>query len=301
MVTLRDHVWVIANDTYETTRLQEEVPSTSHLYSFLSHEDLLFPLPKIPEVCLIRTPINLFIPHSIIYLLNIIETLEGEECHVIPSSSGLKICDKMSFYFFWQRHLSNFISMPQTIVSSSLSQALHSMAADKDYVFKPIIGGMGVDVELTNLNETTRLEQLFSKYGIILLQEFIPNRDYDIRTLLIGSHPPIQYMRYSQTDFRHNIHQGGFGKTRDEIHGMDPEIDNYLRQSREIAQKIKDLTGLEMFGLDSMPSRDGTLHLLEINPFFGFKGAEETFKRLPVQVNVAKMIMDFLNSCFLMR
>ena len=75
---------------------------------------------------------------------------------------------------------------------------------------------------------------------------------------------------------------------------FDSEIDDFLKQSQEIARKIQALTGLIMFGLDTLPAEDGTLHVLEINPFFGFKGAEKTLNKQKSRENVAKKIINYL-------
>ncbi|MHA1145666.1 MAG: ATP-grasp domain-containing protein [Candidatus Helarchaeota archaeon] len=292
----RDDVWIIGKDTHEFRRLKEEAAFHEISYSFYSLEDLVFPLPTIPEICLIRASLDLFIPHSVIYLLNVIETLELEGCKVIPSSHALKICDKMSFYFFWKKHLSIIIKMPETYIGTCFSAVIKKLDQDKKYVFKPMIGGLGEDITLVSLKDEAGLQSLFRKYKILLLQEYVDNLDYDIRTIMIGPEKPIQFMRYSKEDFRHNLHQGGHGKTKDEIRRIDPNIDEHLRQSREVAQKIQELTGLVIFGLDTLPSKDGTLYLLEINPFIGFRGAEKTLKDSTEHGNVAGKIINYLNS-----
>ncbi|MHC1591845.1 MAG: ATP-grasp domain-containing protein [Candidatus Helarchaeales archaeon] len=292
---IQNHVWILGKDTYESRRLIEEFNKTKLSISRIWYDDLIFPLSDIPEACLIRSAPRLLMPHSVIFLLNIIECLENEGCTVIPSSNALKTCDKMSFYLFWKQNLESRIKMPRTFISTNLEKIKKQFPESHPCVFKPIIGGMGRDVELIHLNDP-KIDALKEKHGIILLQEYVPNLNYDIRTIMIKNQKPVQYMRFDEKDFRHNIHQGGTGKTMVEIKKLDPNIEDHLKLSREIGHEIQIKLKLPIFGLDTLPGRDGQLYLLEINPFVGFQGAEQTLNGTADESNVAKKFVECLQS-----
>ena len=198
-------------------------------------------------------------------------------------------CDKASTYLIWRKYLKNVIKMPETIITVNMDEGLQFLRNNKIVVFKPMIGGLGRGVELIKDGEEKKLENLAQKFGIIYLQRFIPNRDYDIRTVFIGEEFTAQYIRFNKDDFRNNIHCGGVGKTIEQMELIDPDIRQFCEKSEELAYYLKGVIKFDMFAIDTIPSKDGELYFLEINPFFGFKGADETNN-----IDIAKKIVEYI-------
>ena len=52
------------------------------------------------------------------------------------------------------------------------------------------------------------ITNFLNQFGLLFLQEYIPDQKYDLRTLAIGNNF-FQYFRKATTDFRSNISCGG--------------------------------------------------------------------------------------------
>ena len=278
-------IWIIGiEETFESQRILQELKDSDLEYRFLSWKDITLPLIKVPDLCVFRTPAGLrglYIP----YMLSVMEELERQGCKTIPSSHALYKCDKLSTYLLWKKHLKDYIKMPEAICTVNLDVALEFLKERQVAVFKPIIGGRGIGIELIRENEEEILKELHKKHGILYLQEFIPNPGYDIRTLVIGEEIASQYARYNPEEFRHNLFQGATPLTIKETMEIDMNVEEYVKQSKELAFKVKELFSLEMFAIDTLPSTEKQLYFLEVNALFGFKGPKE---------NIAKMIVDHL-------
>ncbi|MFX0097295.1 MAG: RimK family alpha-L-glutamate ligase [Candidatus Hodarchaeota archaeon] len=278
-------IWIVGiEETYESQRILQELKNSGLEYRFVGWNDITLPLREVPDLCVIRTPAGLMGLH-VPYMLSVMEELERQGCRTIPSSQTLYKCDKLSTYLLWRKHLKNYIEMPETICTLNLDTALEFLKKRQNIVFKPIIGGRGIGVELIQENEVQILKELHKKHGILYLQEFIPNPGYDMRTLVIGENIASQYARYNPKEFRHNLYQGAIPLTINETMKIDSKVEDYARQSRELAFKVKDLFSLEMFAIDTIPSTEKELYFLEVNALFGFKGPKE---------NIAKMIVNHL-------
>ncbi|MFX1362728.1 MAG: RimK family alpha-L-glutamate ligase [Promethearchaeota archaeon] len=278
-------IWIIGiEETYESQRILHELKDSGLDHKVLGWKDITLPLREVPDLCVFRTPAGLrglYVP----YMLSVMEELERQGCKTIPSSQALYKCDKLSTYLLWKKHLKNFIEMPETICTLNLDVALEFLKKRQKVVFKPIIGGRGIGIELIRENEEEILKELHKKHGILFLQEFISNSGYDIRTLVIGEKVASQYSRYNPEEFRHNLYQGAIPLTIKKTKEIDVNIREYAKKSKELAFKVKELFSLEMFAIDTLPSTEKELYFLEVNALFGFKGPKE---------NIAKMIVNHL-------
>lgn len=279
-------IWIIGVETtYETQRILQELNRSRIDYRFLGWNDVILPFEEIPRLCLFRAPPpglkRLYVP----YMLSVMEELERQNCATIPSSKALSKCDKLSTYLLWKRHLAHHVKMPETITTLNLDVALRFLKRSETVVFKPIIGGRGIGIELIQENEEENLELLHKEHGILYLQKFISNPGYDIRTLVIGEDIASQYVRYNPEAFRHNLYQGAVPLTVGRAKEIDTKVEEYAKQSKELALKAKEIFSLEMFAIDTLPSTEQELYFLEINALFGFKGPKE---------NIARMIVNHL-------
>jgi len=263
-------------------------------FEIIEWKDIVLPFERVPELCLIRGSVDLETHFAVPYMEVIIEELERMGCLTIPPFEMITKCDKASAYLIWKKYLKNVIKMPETIITVNLDKGIQFIKNKKITVFKPIIGGLGQGVELIKEDEISKLGKLIEKYGIVYLQEFIPNMDYDIRTIFIGDDFTAQYIRYNKKDFRNNLHCGGVGKSIEEMEEIDPNVREYCKKSEELVYYLKALMNFDMFAIDTIPSSNGSLYFLEINPFFGFKGAETT-NNVDVAKKIVEYIMDKIN------
>ena len=276
-------IWIIGiEETYESQRILHELKDSGVEYRFLGWKDITLPLREVPDLCLLRTPAGLRALH-VPYMLSVMEELERQGCKTIPSSRALYKCDKLSTYLLWKKHLKDFVKMPETICTLNLEAALEFLRRRQMIVFKPIIGGRGMGIELIQESEEKKLEELHKKHGILYLQKFISNPDYDMRTLVIGEDIASQYARYNPEEFRHNLHQGAVPLTIREAKKIDTNVEKYAKQSKDLAFKVKEVFSLEMFAIDTLPSIEEELYFLEVNALFGFKGPKENIARMIVK------------------
>ena len=277
--------FLIPQHSYESDRVSNELRDLKRdKIEILTWRSIKFPIQKFPKVLWVR-----FSPRvPIIYQLSSIEEFEEHGTRVINSKTAIETCDKMSSYLFWKRYLHNDFQMPQTMITRNIGQAM-KFIQERECVFKPIDLGLGQGIQRVENNPKLKgtLQGLLDVYGLLFLQEFIPNFGYDIRAIVIDNENIIEYARQNPHDFRHNVHLGGKIKVLDGMEGFTPAL---LANIRKIALLISEKTNLDMVGVDFIISNSMDLYVLEWNAFFNFEGVEKA-----LNVNIAKKIALFLN------
>ncbi len=280
--------WIIgAKKSYEISRLKEEYKKRGLKVMHYNWNELKFPLEQVPLTCLIRYSKKMMEKLSIVYILSALEEFARAGTIIIPPLDCIYQEDKMSMYLLWKKYLHQDVKMPDTIITKNLDEAFEFLEKKGMVVFKPIIGGLGKDV--IKIDSIDHLQEIYERYQILYLQEYIESPGYDIRVIVIDGKIVAKYVRYNPKDFRHNIHMGGVGKRFNDIRSLDPKIDYYNMIIKKVVPKLVDLLRIPMMGLDFLPSKKGDLYLLEWNSTFGFKGAEET-----TNTNIAGQIVDYI-------
>jgi RimK family alpha-L-glutamate ligase len=276
--------FLIPERSYESERVEKELMNLKiknieiHTWDSIKH-----PLTSFPRVMWVR-----FSPKiPIIYQLTTVEEFEENGTRVVNSKDAIEKCDKMSSYLFWKRYLKDEFQMPYTLITRNIEQAI-KVIQNQNYIFKPIGLGLGQGIQEvkkgSSLKET--LKGLLKTYGLLFLQEFIPNPGYDIRAIVIDQENIIQYSRQNPDDFRYNVSLGGKIKALDAIKNINSAD---LRKIREIALLISRETKLDMVGIDFLISNEKIIYVLEWNAFFNFQGVENA-----LNVNIARNIALFL-------
>jgi glutathione synthase/RimK-type ligase-like ATP-grasp enzyme len=279
-------IWLIGSKNYELERIRAELDSLRKNYRVFGWADLRLPLKDYPKCVMVLSLEVMRSQDELIYGLCILEELTRAGTKVIPPLSAIYDSDKFSNYLLWARHLQNAIQMPDTCCSIDLAVNLEFLSRSKKVIFKPISGSKGEGIEIVETEK--RLKELLDDYHVLYLQEVIPDRGYDLRTLMLGDRIIAQYARYNPTYFLKNIHQGAVPKSVPELESIDPSIKGFAKRSQKIVKDIQQVTGLELMGVDTLPSKDGRLYLLEWNSIPGFQGAEKVTKS-----NIAWEIVQF--------
>jgi RimK family alpha-L-glutamate ligase len=184
------------------------------------------------------------------------------------------------------------IDTPETLVTASISEAarfvkgLHSRG--KDAVIKPLAkgGGWGVG-KIPHGTPESRILDILGKYkwwygdGVLLLQEFIENKGYDKRVLVLGGLIIGTERRSATLDMEswiYNISKGAAG-TKDLLEAT---------ERRLVLDAVK-ATGQLFCGVDLIQGIDGRHYILEVNSTPGFKGFEQN-----LGINVASFVLDYL-------
>jgi len=267
-------------------RISEELEYLGKEYKIIDWKDLKLPLEEYPKYAMVLSLGFMEKRDDLIYVLCILEEMTRAGVKIIPALAALYNCDKFSIYLLWQRYLQGVIQVPDTCCSINLRFGVEFLKRYKKVVFKPINKSHGAGIEIVETED--RLEELLEVHRVLFLQELIPDRGYDLRTLVLGDQVLCQYGRYNPKKFLKNIHQGAVPKSIEAMEPIDPEIMRFAKVSEEITQSIRQVTGLELIGIDTLPSKNGQVYLLEWNSIPGFNGAEKVAK-----TNIAREIVQF--------
>jgi len=177
---------------------------------------------------------------------------------------------------------------PRTLATEKVEQAYEFAAGLLDsgrrVVLKPLCRGRGVGVVmLDRIRRRGDLLQFLVWYGrvhangVLYLQEFIPNRGYDIRCLVIDGEVAGREKCSNPGDFRYNVAAGGLAEPFD-----DTVYD-------DLAVEATEAVGLKISGVDVLPGADGTPYVLEANCFPGFTALIEA-----TGIPIHEKIVDYL-------
>lgn len=177
------------------------------------------------------------------------------------------------------------VDIPRTVFASNKStvEDVLKLAGGTPLIAKIIEGTQGVGVVLIETPKAAKsvLDAFYGMNVNFLIQEFIEEAGgTDIRAFVIGGKVVGSIKRIGvEGDFRSNIHQGGTA-----------EIYKLNKEEREMAIKAARATGLEVCGVDMIPSARGPL-VMEVNSSPGLEGIETA---------LGKSISDYIVS-YIMR
>lgn len=274
-------------ETFESKKILSSLQAKGLDFDFLSWREITLPADFTPyKILVVRTPPPLYYKDMIPLLLTLIEQAEAQRIKVIPSSESLRKCDKYSLYSVTRKRLPK-LEIPPTILTSNLRDAGGFLERYKTAICKPLVGGGGKGIFKISYPGNAVVAEELRKNGYILLQKFIDNLGYDIRTVIIGDEVASQYVRMNPYDFRYNIHLGATSIPKKAFLESNPKAEAAFKEAEKASLQVKRILGLEMCGVDTLPGKEGVIYFLEANPFFGFKGAVE---------DVAGKIADYLDS-----
>lgn len=168
------------------------------------------------------------------------------------------------------------ITIPDTFLCTSLEEV---KAVYKDYssmVAKPSYGFAGTDVEKIeghfNRNIPV-LKNLIDKYGSILLQEYIPHPEGDIRITTLGDETLVCFKRVpNEKTWKANVGMGA------SIEEFDPP-----QNVKEIGLEAATSLGLLMAGVDIVHN-EGKYYIFEVNNCPGWYPMKENGERVARKV-----------------
>jgi len=179
---------------------------------------------------------------------------------------------------------------PETLITENVEMAYEFAArlldSGRNVVLKPLCRGRGVGVVMLDRIRSRRdLLQFLTWYnrvhgqGVFYLQEYIPNRGYDIRCFIIDGEVVGREKRSNPGDFRYNVSLGARAEAFTE-----PIYD-------ELAMEVAEAVGLKIAGIDILPGLDGRAYILEANCYPGFTALMEA-----TGIPIHERIVDYLQS-----
>jgi RimK family alpha-L-glutamate ligase len=218
---------------------------------------------------------------QIIYRVDALHWLEDRGIPVMNSPRAIERCvDK--FYTSALLHEAG-LDTPDTVVCERLDDAMTTVRELGDVVIKPLFGSMGHGmVRVSDPDTAFRvLRALDMTRAVFYIQRVIQHDGADIRAFVVGNRVVAAIERRSTSgDWRTNVSLGGNARAIE----LSPEqTDAALRAARAVCA--------DYAGVDLLPSRDGTLYVLEVNGIPGWSGVQQT-----TSADVAGAIIDHLAS-----
>ena len=179
------------------------------------------------------------------------------------------------------------VSHPETLITENIQAAAgfasRLLSEGREVVLKPICLSRGTGVtKLSKIRSQDDLTQYLLWYtrsfgeGVFYLQEYIPNKGYDIRCFVINGEVVGREARSNPVDFRYNVAVGGQAEPfEDDIYD-------------ELAVQVAEAVGLNITGLDILPREDGAPMVLEANCYPGYKALMET-----TGIPIYKLIVEY--------
>ena len=179
------------------------------------------------------------------------------------------------------------VSHPETLITENIEAATRFasrlLGEGREVVLKPICLSRGTGVtRLSKIRSETDLTQYMLWYirefgdGVFYLQEYVPNKGYDVRCFVIDGVVVGREARSNVEDFRYNVAVGGHAEPFD-----DPVYD-------ELAVRVADAVGLNITGLDILPRDDGEPMVIEANCYPGYKALMDT-----TGIPIHELIVDY--------
>jgi RimK family alpha-L-glutamate ligase len=167
------------------------------------------------------------------------------------------------------------VSHPETLITENIEAATRFasrlLGEGREVVLKPICLSRGTGVtKLSKIRSEADLTQYLLWYirefgeGVFYLQEYVPNKGYDVRCFVIDGEVVGREARSNIEDFRYNVAVGGQAEPfEDDIYD-------------ELAVKVAEAVGLNITGLDILPREDGEPMVIEANCYPGYKALMDT-------------------------
>ena len=216
---------------------------------------------------------------QIIYRVDALHWLEDHGVRVLNSPRAIERCvDK--FYTSALLHEAG-LATPETIVCERVDDAMAAVREFGDVIIKPLFGSMGHGmVRVTDPDTAFRVVRALEiTRAVFYVQRVIDHHGCDVRAFVVGDRIVAAMERRARDGgWRTNISLGG------EAHAVEL-APAWAEQALRAARAV----GAEYAGVDLLPSRNGTLYVLEVNGIPGWSGVQSV-----TDTDIAGAIVDQL-------
>jgi RimK family alpha-L-glutamate ligase len=208
------------------------------------------------------------IPHGsleqIIYRVNALHWIEARGVPVVNSAKAIERCvDK----FYTTALLENAgLPVPETVVCETADQAVEAVRRFGDAIIKPVFGSMGRGmVRLTDADTAFRVARVLEEIrSVFYVQRTIDHGGRDVRVFVVGGRVLAAIERMAPPDeWRTNVARGGAAR------GC-----TLPDEWEEVALRAAAVVEADYAGVDLIASRDGRLHVLEVNGIPAWQGLQ---------------------------
>ena len=172
---------------------------------------------------------------------------------------------------------------PETVVCEGAADAMAAVLAMGDVIVKPIFGSMGHGmVRMSDPDVAFRVVRALEQTrAVFYVQRAVDHDGRDVRVFVVGGRVLGAIQRHaSNGEWRTNVSRGGSARPVE----LPPAWE-------ELALRAAAAVDADYAGVDLLPSRDGTVFVLEVNGVPGWKGLQQA-----TGLDVAGVIVDHLVS-----
>ena len=170
---------------------------------------------------------------------------------------------------------------PETVVCDGTVDAMAAVRAMGDVIVKPIFGSMGYGmVRVSDPDVAFRVVQSLEQLrAVFYVQRTIDHGGRDVRVFVVGGRTLAAIERRAPAgEWRTNVSRGGSAHAFE----LPPEW-------QQLAVRAAAAVGADYAGVDLLPSREGTVFVLEVNGIPGWQGLQHA-----TGLDVAGAIVDHL-------
>jgi RimK family alpha-L-glutamate ligase len=170
---------------------------------------------------------------------------------------------------------------PDTVVCEDANEAMAAVAAMGDVIIKPLFGSMGHGmVRVSDPDVAFRVVRSLEQLRIVFyVQRVVDHGSRDVRVFIIGGRVLAAIERRAPDGhWRTNVSLGGSARPFD----LPPAWE-------DLALRAAATIGADYAGVDLLPSRDGSVFVLEVNGIPGWQGLKQA-----TGIDVAGAIVDHL-------
>jgi len=170
---------------------------------------------------------------------------------------------------------------PETVVCEGAADAMAAVLAMGDVIVKPIFGSMGHGmVRISDPDVAFRVVRALEQTrAVFYVQRAVDHNGRDVRVFVVGGRVLGAIQRHaSDGEWRTNVSRGGSARPFE----LPPAWE-------QLALRAAAAIDADYAGVDLLPSRDGTVFVLEVNGIPGWRGLQQA-----TGLDVAGVIVDHL-------
>lgn len=218
---------------------------------------------------------------QIIFRVDALHWLEERGVTVINSPRAIERCVDKFYTDTLMRQAG--LPTPETVVCEGMSAAMDAVRSMGDVIVKPIFGSLGHGmVRVSDPDVAFRvLQALDLVRAVFYVQRAVDHDGRDVRVFVVGGRVIGAIERLAPAgQWRTNVARGGVTRPFDLPSAWE-----------EVALRAAGAVGADYAGVDLLPTRDGSVFVLEVNGIPGWQGLQQA-----TGVDVAGAIVDHLIS-----
>ena len=211
-----------------------------------------------------------------------VDALHWIERRGVPVMNSARAIEKTVDKFYTTALLQEAgLPTPETVVCENASEAMAAVARMGDVIIKPIFGSMGHGmVRVSDPDVAFRVVRSLEQLRVVFyVQRVVDHGGRDVRVFVLGGRVLGAIERRAPDgQWRTNVSLGGAAQPI-----------AVPRAWEEMALRAAAVVGADYAGVDLLPSRDGSMFVLEVNGIPGWQGLKQA-----TGIDVAGAVVEYV-------